>query len=93
MVASLTIAACGSEPDTATSQNTSGAAVAEPPTTTAAPAANPAETGAAPAVTTPPPPAAVPDILSFTAPLLGGGTFDGAAYAGAPLALWFWAPT
>lgn len=95
MVAGLTIAACGSEPDTATSPNTSGAAVTEPPRTTALPAANSAETAPAPAdsTTTPSPAAEVPEILSFTAPLLGGGTFDGAAYAGAPLALWFWAPT
>jgi hypothetical protein len=37
--------------------------------------------------------AAVPDLLKFTAPLLGGGTFDGTAFAGKPVAFWFWAPT
>ena len=31
--------------------------------------------------------------LEFTAPLVGGGTFDGAAYADRPVAFWFWAPT
>lgn len=31
--------------------------------------------------------------LQFTAPLLGGGTFDGAALAGRPVVFWFWAPT
>lgn len=31
--------------------------------------------------------------LEFTAPLVGGGTFDGAASAGRPVAFWFWAPT
>ncbi len=38
------------------------------------------------------PATAVPDVLDFTAPRLGGGTIDGAQYAGAPLAIWFWAP-
>ncbi len=35
----------------------------------------------------------VPDALQFTAPLVGGGTFDGAAAAGKPTVFWFWAPT
>ena len=39
------------------------------------------------------PAAAVPAALQFTAPLLGGGEFDGAAYAGTPTVFWFWAPT
>lgn len=34
----------------------------------------------------------VPQILRFQAPLLGGGTFDGATLAGRDVALWFWAP-
>ncbi len=34
----------------------------------------------------------VPAALDFTAPLLGGGQFDGASAAGKPLVLWFWAP-
>ena len=36
---------------------------------------------------------AVPQALQFTAPLVGGGTFDGAAIAGKPTVFWFWAPT
>ena len=36
---------------------------------------------------------AVPDILQFQAPLVGGGTYDGAAAAGKVTAYWFWAPT
>jgi hypothetical protein len=36
---------------------------------------------------------AVPEALRFTAPLVGGGEFDGAAPAGRPVAFWFWAPT
>ena len=37
-------------------------------------------------------PAAVPEILEFRAPLVGGGTFDAAELAGTPVAIWFWAP-
>jgi len=39
------------------------------------------------------PAAVVPEALAFTAPLVGGGTFDGAAVAGKPTVFWFWAPT
>ncbi len=39
------------------------------------------------------PAAEVPAALAFRAPLVGGGEFDGAAYAGRPVAFWFWAPT
>jgi hypothetical protein len=35
----------------------------------------------------------VPEALQFTAPLVGGGTFDGAEAAGKPTMFWFWAPT
>ena len=35
----------------------------------------------------------VPEALAFTAPLVGGGEFDGAAMAGKPTVFWFWAPT
>jgi len=37
--------------------------------------------------------AEVPELLQFTADLVGGGTFDGAATAGKPTVFWFWAPT
>lgn len=36
---------------------------------------------------------AVPELLRWTAPLLGGGEISGAALADRPLMLWFWAPT
>lgn len=36
--------------------------------------------------------AAIPEILEFEAPLLDGGTFRGADYAGKDVAFWFWAP-
>ncbi len=35
----------------------------------------------------------VPAVLQFTAPLVGGGQFEGASVAGRPVAFWFWAPT
>lgn len=34
----------------------------------------------------------VPEILDFEATLVGGGTIRGAELAGAPVAVWFWAP-
>lgn len=42
--------------------------------------------------TAPDPAGAVPAVLRFSAPTVSGGTFDGAALAGRPAALWFWAP-
>jgi peroxiredoxin len=33
----------------------------------------------------------VADTLRFTAPKVGGGSFDGASLAGKPAVLWFWA--
>jgi hypothetical protein len=35
----------------------------------------------------------VPEALQFTAPLVGGGEFSGAAVADKPTLFWFWAPT
>ena len=35
----------------------------------------------------------VPQALNFRAPLVGGGEFDGADFAGRPIVFWFWAPT
>ena len=60
-----------------------------PSATTAAPA--PADTDGDPATTEAA--VVVPEALQFTAPLVGGGTFDGAAVAGKPTVFWFWAPT
>jgi len=37
-------------------------------------------------------PGAVPEILDFEAPLVGGGTLRAAELAGSPVAIWFWAP-
>ena len=75
-------------PTTATpTTNAAGDADATSAPTTAAPTADdaPAPTSTDAVV--------VPDALQFSAPLVGGGTFDGAAVAGIPTAFWFWAPT
>ncbi len=37
--------------------------------------------------------ASVAGPLGFTAPLVGGGEFDGSDHVGTPVAFWFWAPT
>ncbi|HEX6208154.1 MAG TPA: hypothetical protein VF058_07340 [Actinomycetota bacterium] len=69
----------------------------EEPAATRSPEAAPAATS--PAAPTSPPPTEepaedppVPGELRFTAPALGGGTIDGAEYAGSDLVIWFWAP-
>lgn len=77
VVVALTVAACGG-------------GVAAPDASSSRPASAPASAvspgGPSGAATT------VPDVLDFTAPRLGGGTIEGAQYAGSPLAIWFWAP-
>jgi len=42
--------------------------------------------------TAPAEPTRVPEILRFETQLVGGGTLHGSELAGAPVALWFWAP-
>jgi hypothetical protein len=39
-----------------------------------------------------PPAAEAPEILRFSAPVVGGGELDLAAYGDRPVLLWFWAP-
>lgn len=66
-------------------------------------AASPGSSGPVPAVTMaagaattasrPAGPAVVPEILRFSASLVGGGALDAAGAAGAPVVFWFWAPT
>lgn len=86
-----------------TSDGDGGAAGTEPPAAASEPSepANevaPATTGGetAPVPDEPQavePAGAVPELLQVTAPAVGGGgEVDLAAYAGRPLALWFWAP-
>lgn len=40
-----------------------------------------------------PEPAPAPEILQFTAPLVGGGEIDAATLGGKATVFWFWAPT
>jgi hypothetical protein len=100
----LSATACSSDSDSAAetlpeaaAENTVGSTDAP---TTAAPSTDPAAdttttggegTTSEPAPTEPA--VVVPEALQFTAPLVGGGTFDGAAAAGKPTVFWFWAPT
>jgi len=63
------------------------AACGNPDVQPAEPLAGPAATAANAST------AGVPQSLSFSAPKVGGGTIDMAAYAGQPVLLWFWAPT
>ena len=60
---------------------------------TSSPASSSVDQPAAGGDSTTLPQIAVPESLQFSAPLVGGGVFDGSAYVGQPLAFWFWAPT
>lgn len=84
----VVVASCGGS-STATTTTAPTVATVPQATTTAAPG------DTAPGVTAQPATSAVPvpPVLEVTANLVGGGTIDLAAYAGRPLAVWFWAPT
>ncbi len=83
----LVLAACGDDSTTDAALSTAAPATAAP--ATAAPGTAAPDTAAA---ATTAPAATVPASLQFSAPLVGGGTFDGASVAGAPVVFWFWAP-
>ena len=59
-------------------------------TTTAAPPLTTLAAAEAPASSDPEP--STPEILDWSAPLIGGGTIDMADFAGQQVLLWFWAP-
>jgi hypothetical protein len=91
----LLAAACTSDADSA-STAPSTASQPEQPTTSNDSAVAPVPTTASTspdAEATTATPVAVPEALQFTAPLVGGGEFTGADYAGKPTVFWFWAPT
>jgi hypothetical protein len=100
----LSATACSSDSDSI-AETLPDAAVEDTASATGAPATQPPSTDAASGTTpttgsdtttaepSPTEPAVVPEALQFTAPLVGGGTFDGAAAAGKPTVFWFWAPT
>lgn len=75
--AALVLSACGSSTGTETSAAPAEAAASGTVSATVSATGSPD----------------VPEILRFSAPLLGGGTYDGAAAAGKVTAYWFWAPT
>lgn len=91
--------AADSLPAAASAESTvvgTGTPSTEAPTAAAEPTTAPAPTEVPAAADAPTPteaPVTVPEALQFTAPLVGGGTFDGAAAAGKPTVFWFWAPT
>ncbi len=97
--------ACGAESGDSTAESTSDSAVESTVGDTDAPSTDaPIETTAPTSETAEPETGSddptstgtavvVPEALQFTAPLVGGGTFDGAAAAGKPTVFWFWAPT
>lgn len=58
----------------------------------AAPGTSPSPASSPQPTIEPPGGSEVPRELRFTAPALGGGTIDGADYAGSDLVIWFWAP-
>lgn len=102
----LCATACSSDSDS-TAETLPTVAADDAAESTDAPTTQAPSTDAAAGVTTPTagsdtttaepaptePAVVVPEALQFTAPLVGGGTFDGAATAGKPTVFWFWAPT
>lgn len=100
VVLAVGAAACGSDGDqgaAATSSPTEASTTAAPasgaPTTAgsdATPTTAPAggDQTQAPATTA----AEVPDLLRYAGPTVSGDDLDLAAYAGQPVAFWFWAP-
>ncbi|MEX0848088.1 MAG: hypothetical protein WD023_09945 [Ilumatobacteraceae bacterium] len=99
---SVGLAACGAEAaETAGPPSTAAAEPSDTGSRYTGPVAEPSDTGpvdTGPVDTGPVDlasgDASVPEIMQFTASLVGGsGTFDGAAEAGRPVAFWFWAPT
>ncbi len=76
-IAGLVGVACGGASDSEESSPTAPAVVEAAPET------------AAPADAL----VAVPALLQFTAPLVGGGELVGDELAGKPTAFWFWSPT
>ncbi|HVF33229.1 MAG TPA: hypothetical protein VM933_09350 [Acidimicrobiales bacterium] len=73
----LVVAGCGGGPADVATPSTSESAASS---AADAPAAS--ATSEAPAA----------DLLSFTAPAIGGGEVDVASFRGRPTLLWFWAP-
>jgi hypothetical protein len=84
-VITLGASACGTPAAAPSAAESTATSLAAAPATTADPAA--------PSALTTPDAPVVPEALRFSAPLVGGGVFDGASMVGRPVAFWFWAPT
>ena len=90
LVLALVASACAAaDPDPASSPASERAPSAPPATQSPASEGQGGGDGATKDTSEPP---VVPEILEFEAPLVGGGTLKGAELAGAPVAVWFWAP-
>lgn len=98
VLAAAALAGCGSDEVTvADDASVDAPAVTAVPDVTSGDAATSAPSAPVTAASGSAAPAtAAPDTatgpLAFTAPLVGGGTFDGSAYGERPVVLWFWAP-
>ena len=88
----LLATACTSDADSASTAPPAASQPEQPATSIGSAAATTAPTSPDADATTAAP-VAVPEALQFTAPLVGGGEFAGADYAGKPTVFWFWAPT
>ncbi len=84
----VSLAACGGTSSTASETIPPAGAASDP--TSAPDLAASGSTVDAVATTGP---VNVPELLQFTAPLVGGGEFKGSERAGQATAFWFWAPT
>lgn len=86
--AAFAVSACGASSDGSTVDSPTTEATTEATTDAAAGATSGAAAGGSTSIV-----AGVPEVLQFAAPLVGGGTYDGASAAGKVTAYWFWAPT
>lgn len=85
----LVASACASGSSETAAPASPGERISSPPPSSQGPAIDGPDGGG---TDDPAEPGIVPEILDFEAPLVGGGTLNGAELAGAPVALWFWAP-
>jgi hypothetical protein len=88
----LVLASCGADDPGGAPADTAGS-VDEQEAAPATPTSDPATAADGPLPDQTVGDEAVPEILRFSAPSVGGGEIDAAALAGTPTVFWFWAPT
>jgi hypothetical protein len=88
-LAGLLISACGDDGGTSTAGSTGSSVDSADTTGSTAPAGSTTP----PDTASPEQAASAPEILQFSAPVVGGGELDLRSYAGQTVAFWFWAPT